>query len=139
MTNDHFIAVARAFALIDGRAHLHAYLPRTEEEAALWDPHEWVIAALRAAFNAGQANQALVTEKAFEALNRNADLGETAEAVAEATCAALRELVALTDLRAEFEALGYGASEYSAKRNDYYRRKPLAWAIARALALGPND
>lgn len=136
MTRDQAIQIARREALNSREGH--GYLPVTDADAQTWMPHEWVIAALQAAFNAGQANQALVTEKAFEAVNRNADLGETAEAVAEATRAALRELLALADLRAEFEALGYGASEYSAKRNDYYRRKPLAWAVARALALGPN-
>lgn len=79
MTKDHLIAIARGYALIDGSYDLHAYLPRTETEAALWDPHEWVIAAMQAAFDAGQAKQARVTELAFEALNRNADLGEASE------------------------------------------------------------
>lgn len=86
MTKDQAIAIARAHALRDGADELHAYLPRTAEEAALWDPHAWVVAAICEVgaktdlLHKLLQEQCNVTEKAFEAANRNADLGEAAEA-----------------------------------------------------------
>ena len=47
MTKDQAIELARSHALRAGADDLHAYLPRTAEEAALWDPHEWVVGAIR--------------------------------------------------------------------------------------------
>lgn len=56
---------------------------------------------------------------------------------------ALRELVALKDLKDEIRRMsiepsdgGHGDALYEAKDADYARRKPLAWAAAR-LALSP--
>ncbi len=51
--------------------------------------------------------------------------------------AALRELVALADMKARLEnlhAMGHGTDWDS-----YHKRHPAAWAAARLLALGPND
>ena len=50
--------------------------------------------------------------------------------------AALRELVALADMKARLEnlhAMGHGTDWDS-----YHKRHPAAWAAARLLALGPN-
>ena len=76
MNRNDAIDLARAHALAHGQDH--AYLPTTDAEAAEWLPHSWVVDAIVAAFGAGQNKQAAVTEKAFEAVNRNADLGEAA-------------------------------------------------------------
>lgn len=62
MTKDQAIELARAHALRDGADDLHAYLPRTETEAALWDPHAWVVAAIIAATAApAQSHSELAT------------------------------------------------------------------------------
>ncbi len=38
--------IARETALEAGRHGMHGYLPTTEEEAATWLPHPWVIYAI---------------------------------------------------------------------------------------------
>lgn len=79
MTRDQAIDLARSLAVAQGAGYsAPAYLPRNVVQAEGFMPHEWVIGAITAAFDAGQAKQAAVTEKAFEAVNRNADLGEAA-------------------------------------------------------------
>ena len=44
MTREEAVRLAQYFAYGD-RAK-HSYLPQTEEEAEIWQPHEWVIEAL---------------------------------------------------------------------------------------------
>lgn len=78
MTRNDAIDLARGHALAHGQAGDHAYLPTTEAKAAEWLPHAWVVDAMLAANNIGRAIQSRVTEAAFDAVNRNADLGEAA-------------------------------------------------------------
>ncbi|CAI3970952.1 MULTISPECIES: hypothetical protein [Alteromonas] len=46
MSRDQAIELCRIHALIAGEKDQHAYLPKTEEEANNWEPHEWVIGAI---------------------------------------------------------------------------------------------
>lgn len=79
MTRDQAIDLARSLAVAQGAGYsAPAYLPRNSVQAEDFVPHEWVIGAIIAAFDAGQSKQAIVTEKAIEGMNRNADLGEAA-------------------------------------------------------------
>jgi len=79
MTRDQAIDLARSLAVAQGGGYsAPAYLPRNVVQAEAFMPHEWVIGAIIAAFDAGQSKQAIVTEKAIEGMNRNADLGEAA-------------------------------------------------------------
>ena len=45
MTRDEALKIARACAY--AKCHTHDYLPRTAQEAADWQPHEWVLDAIR--------------------------------------------------------------------------------------------
>lgn len=46
MTRDEAINICRQRALAAGQRGDHEYLPKTQEEAATWQPHEWVIEAV---------------------------------------------------------------------------------------------
>lgn len=45
MTRDDALKIARACAY--AKCHTHGYLPRTAQEAADWQPHEWALDAIR--------------------------------------------------------------------------------------------
>ena len=45
MTRDEALKIARACAY--AKCHTHGYLPRTAQEAADWQPHEWALDAIR--------------------------------------------------------------------------------------------
>lgn len=45
-TNDDLIAIARTAAV--GSPHRYSYMPTVPEDAAGWEPHYWVIEAMRA-------------------------------------------------------------------------------------------
>jgi hypothetical protein len=46
MTRLDAIDLARAHALAHGQSSGHSYLPTTDEEAAEWIPHAWVVDAI---------------------------------------------------------------------------------------------
>lgn len=126
MNRNDAIDLARAHALAHGQAGDHAYLPTTDAEAVEWLPHSWVTDAVSAAFAAGQAKQAAVTEKAFEAVNRNADLGE---ATREHLRLAVDHIAALNGALEDLASLGATIAICGTKYDD---------AAARAV-LRPND
>jgi hypothetical protein len=56
-TRDEFVKAARTYALAYGHHDdAPSYLPRTEEQAATFEPHAWVIGALMHAFSDGVAD-----------------------------------------------------------------------------------
>ena len=120
MNRDQAIELARRKALNCGEGH--AYLPVTDEDAQAWMPHEWVIGAITAAFNAGQNAQAVVTEKAFEAVNRNADLGE---ATREHLRLAIDHIAALNGALEDLASLGATVAICGTKYDDAAARKVL--------------
>lgn len=64
MTRDQAIDLARSLAVAQGAGYsAPAYLPRNVVQAEGFMPHEWVIGAITAAFDAGQAKQAAVTKQ----------------------------------------------------------------------------
>lgn len=73
MTRDQAIDLARSLAVAQGAGYsAPSYLPRNSVQAEEFMPHEWVIGAIIAAFDAGQSKQAIVTEKAIEGMNGEA-------------------------------------------------------------------
>lgn len=60
-------SVARDEALLSQEGH--AYLPKTPEEAAQFNPHEWVLEAMRRAYSMGRtAGRAAAKQEIREAL-----------------------------------------------------------------------
>ena len=46
MNDEDAVAIARKYALRAGRMGEHQYLPTTEDGAAAWEPHRWVVDAI---------------------------------------------------------------------------------------------
>lgn len=56
LTNDDLVAIARTAAL--NSVHRYNYMPCLEEEAYKWEPHLWVIEAMRAAIKPAEGDGA---------------------------------------------------------------------------------
>lgn len=120
MTRDQAIDIARRAALNSMEGY--AYLPVTDEDAATWTPHEWVVKAICHAERRGRNSQAAVTEKAFEAVNRNADLGE---ATREHLRLAIDHIAALNGALEDLASLGATIAICGTKYDDAAARQVL--------------
>ena len=120
MTRDQAIEVARRAALNSMEGY--AYLPVTDEDAATWMPHEWAVKAIISAERRGRNGQAAVTEKAFEAVNRNADLGE---ATREHLRLAVDHIAALNGALEDLASLGATIAICGTKYDDAAAREVL--------------